>query len=61
MGYLRHPRTTQERRASLDGWGRPRRNLANLVEVRDDIWKHWSYQRCWKKYRRTQYKIKNSD
>lgn len=52
--YMRHPRTTQERRASQDGWARPNRNMKNLPNTWDDIWiKH---QRCWKEYRETQYK-----
>ena len=51
---MRHPRTTQERRESLDGWGRPCRNNHNLVQAWDDIWMR--YQRSWKKYRKTQYK-----
>ncbi len=57
MGYYRHPRTTQERRASQDGYGRPRRNLKNLPNSWDDIWAERT--RCWKAYRKTQYKVKN--
>jgi hypothetical protein len=59
MGYFRHPRTTQERRASQDGYGRPARNLKNLPNSWDDIWAETS--RCWKQYRKTQYKVKNID
>ena len=55
--YMRLPRTTQERRMNQDGWGRPCRNLHNLVNAWDDIWKE--YQRSWKEYRKTQYKTKN--
>jgi hypothetical protein len=57
--YLRTPRTTQERRASQDGWGRPCRNLHNLVNAWDDIWK--PHQRCWKEFRKTKYKTKKPD
>jgi hypothetical protein len=58
-GYMRRPRTTQERRASLDGWGRPCRNIRNLVEAWDDVWRN--FQRCWKEFRKTQYKNKQID
>lgn len=58
MSYYRHIRTTQERRASQDGWGRPCRNLHNLPNFWDDIVRD-SPQRSWKKHRRTQYKVKN--
>jgi hypothetical protein len=54
--YLRRPKTTQERRASQDGWGRPCRNIHNLVHTWSDIWK--PFRRSWKEYRRTQYKVK---
>ena len=51
---LRHPKTTQERRANQDEWGRARRNKANLVEAWDDVSRLG--QRCWKEQRKTQYK-----
>jgi hypothetical protein len=57
--YLRHPHTTQERRESLDGWGRPCRNNHNLAQAWDDIWIR--YQRSWKKYRKTQYNEKDKN
>jgi len=50
---LRHPKTTQERRESQEGWGRPRRNVANLVEAYDDVPR--SIQRSWKEHRKTRY------
>jgi hypothetical protein len=57
--FLRHPRTTQERRANSKGFRheykvRARRNQKNLVEAWDDIWNR--SQRSWKKHRKTQYK-----
>jgi len=55
--YFRHIKTTQERRASQDGWGRPKRNLHNLPSAWDDIPRH--IDRCWKRYRKTQYKTKS--
>lgn len=69
MGWLRHPRTTQERRANgkrdildIDGYKirlRGKRNLTNLPEAWDDIgrsdWRHHS----WKRHRKTQYKCSN--
>jgi len=51
---MRSPKTTQERRASQVGWGRSRRNVANLVEKWDDIWV--VLQRSWKKFRKAQHK-----
>ncbi len=50
----RHPGTTQERKANQEGWNRLSRN--NLPDYRDELWRR--YQRCWKEYRRTQYKTK---
>ena len=55
MSMLRHPKTTQEKRYSKCGWSRPSRIGANLVDVRDDLWK--PRFKTWKKYRKTQYKI----
>jgi hypothetical protein len=55
-GFMRHPKTTQERRQNQDGWGRPCRSLHSLVNAWDDIWRR--NQRCWKKQRKTQYKPK---
>ena len=50
---LRHPKTTQERRESQEGWGRPRRNMRNLVQAYDDIPRQ--AQRSWKEYRKEKY------
>jgi len=63
-GFMRYPRTTQERRANSRGMRheykiRARRNQKNLVEAWDDIWER--SQRSWKKHRRTQYKEKNHE
>lgn len=66
MGWLRHIRTTQELRANgkrdyivVDGYKvktRPKRNRANLPNAWWDILnKSWD-DRCWKRYRKTQYK-----
>ena len=59
MSWLRHPRTTQERRASLDGYCRPRRNIHNLPSAWEDIPRGDLYDRCWKRFRKTQYKAIN--
>lgn len=67
MGWLRHPKTTQERRANgkrsnfllIDGYRirtRPCRNAINLVQVRDDITRRDWEDRSWKRFRKTQYK-----
>ena len=57
--WLRHPKTTQERRASMGSWSRAKRNRANLPEVYDDIFRE--DDRNWKEYRKTQYKIMASE
>jgi hypothetical protein len=54
MSILRHPKTTQERRASFDGYCRAKRNFSNLPDAWDDFWRYG--YRCWKRYRKTQYK-----
>lgn len=51
---MRHPRTTQERRASQDGYARPSRNIRNLPSAYDDLQPGRS--RSWKNTRRTQYR-----
>ena len=51
---LRHLHTTQERRESLRGYCRAKRNLNNLPNSRDDYW--IECDRCWKSYRKTQYR-----
>ena len=58
MGYmwLRHPRTTAERRANEDGWCRSKRNPHRLPQAYDDI--VIRTQRSWKSYRKTQWKPK---
>lgn len=66
MGWMRKPRTTQERRANgkrcyllIDDYKvniRASRNMSNLVEAWDDIWN--TGQRSWKKYRKHQWKVK---
>lgn len=60
MSWLRHPKTTQEKRASFYAQGvkvRARRNFVNLPDVRDDMFRWYSNQRSWKVHRKTQYKI----
>ena len=59
-GY-RHPKTTQERRASQEGWGRKRRNKANLPCSYDDKCHSSSYKEVkkgWKHNRKKQYREK---
>ena len=51
--WLRHPRTTAERRANQEGWERPRRRPHLLPNTYDDIFVH--YDKCWKKKRKKQY------
>jgi len=52
---LRHPRTTQEKRANgrRGKWNRAKRNSANLADAWDDIWIH--NDKSWKSKRKTQY------
>lgn len=68
MGWLRHPKTTQERRHApkrgfleIEGYRikvRGKRSFRNLPEAWDDIlnmsWKH----RSWKRHRLNQWKEK---
>lgn len=63
MGFLRHPRTTQERRANQEGpgerlgrrtWCRAKRRCHRLPNAWDDMIIY--NQKCWKKYRKTQYR-----
>ena len=59
--YIRHMRTTQEKRWA-NAWDdeefapkvRARRNANNLIDVRDDIWRH--NQKNWKKFRKHQWR-----
>ena len=53
MGLCRHPRTQQERRENWE-YARPRRRL--LPTAWDDFFKYGVT--CWKKYRKTQYRVK---
>jgi hypothetical protein len=57
MGWLRHPRTTQERREWSPEFGRAKRSRKRLVEAWDDI--VTSEQRSWKEHRRTQWRPVN--
>lgn len=66
MGWMRKPRTTQERRVNgkrcyllIDDYKvniRASRNMSNLVEAWDDIWN--TGQRSWKKHRKHQWRAK---
>jgi len=58
MGRYRHPRTTQEKRQNQNcEYCRTKRRSHNLPEFwYDEIEKYTD--RCWKSYRKTQYKIK---
>ena len=58
MGMFRHPRTQQEKRQNQNcEYCRPARRLNNLgLGIWDDFYKHTD--RCWKSYRKTQYKVK---
>jgi hypothetical protein len=55
--WYRHPRTTQERRASFayKGYIRPSRNFRNLPNTYDDL--VICHQKSWKKKRKTQYYV----
>lgn len=52
MGWLRKPRTTQEKRASQDGFARAKRTLKTLIDAWDD--NAAGTQRSWKKHRKRQ-------
>ena len=54
-GYLRYPKTTQERRVNgkRGKWNRAKRNARNLPSAWDDLWVH--REKSWKKKRKTQY------
>ena len=66
MGWLRHPHTTQERRANgkrafifHDEYKvsvRPSRNFVNLVDYRCELGRQDLRHRSWKRHRKTQYK-----
>jgi len=65
MGYYRHPLTTQECRkwySCFDEMGvcpcRCQRNPSHLVNAWDDIDRSSYGDRCWKRHRKTQYKIR---
>ena len=56
-GWMRNPRTTQERRNTQkhNKYGRRSRNVKTLPTSYDDINIH--FDRCWKSKRKTQYRI----
>ena len=54
MGFLRHPHTQQERRENWE-YVRPKRR--RLPTAWDDFFK--PEDRCWKRYRKTQYRVKD--
>jgi len=62
-GWLRYPKTTQEKRWS-DAWAdegirvRPRRNKANLPDAWDDITRSDVGAKSWKRYRKHQWRVK---
>jgi hypothetical protein len=63
MRFIRHPKTTQERRASLDAKEqgvnpRAKRTDKNLPNAYDDIFVHDSKKQhlSWKRLRHTKYK-----
>lgn len=51
--WMRHPRTTAERRANQDEWARPKRRPHLLPNTYDDIWVRSS--KSWKEKRKKQY------
>lgn len=51
--WMRHPRTTAERRANQEGWERPRRRPHLLPNTYDDLWVRSN--KSWKNKRKTQY------
>ena len=58
MGMFRHPKTGQEKRQNQNcEYCRPARRPHNLIDVWDDDIRQ--ADRCWKRYRKTQYKTKS--
>ncbi len=55
-GYLRYPKTTQERRLWDEEYGRAKRSPHNLVNAWDDIGRSDATHRSWKRHRKTQWK-----
>lgn len=53
---FRHPRTYQEIRENQEWAVRPKRKPKNLPSVYDDYLRSDWDDRCWKRFRRTQYK-----
>lgn len=53
---FRHPRTYQESRENQEWDVRPKRKPKNLPSVYDDYHRSDLRDRCWKRFRRTQYK-----
>ena len=57
MGSFRRPRTQQEKKQNQNcEYCRPARRPHNLIDAWDDDRKHTD--KCWKNYRKTQYKVK---
>lgn len=61
MAWLRHMKTTAERRQYFDAIDngytpRAKRNPANIPNAWDDHWCSSLGDRCWKRYRLRQYK-----
>lgn len=57
MGGFRHPKTQRERKANIDGAGRPKRTgKFALPTERDDIIPGSRSDRNWKKFRKTKWK-----
>ena len=55
---FRHPKTTVERAAWDEEYGRAKRSPRNLPNTYDDISFSWYVRRSWKCYRATQYRPK---
>jgi hypothetical protein len=55
--YLRHPKTTQERRKFDKKYGRRKRCPSRLPDTYDDMPRSDIEDRSWKRHRKTQYKI----
>lgn len=66
MGWMRHPRTTQERRANgkrnrlvIGDYVvklRPSRNMIHLTDTYDDPWRRDGMNRSWKRHRKNQWR-----
>jgi len=60
MGWIRRVRTLQEKRANQEGWCRAKRRPHRLPDSWDDGDRTDWQDRCWKRYRKTQYKVKTA-